>query len=68
MVLRGVGIEIAYGATRLSSPRVASSLLLGALAAYAPAMKCPVLTERMVLRPCYEISGTNRAYGATPLL
>eukprot|EP00961_Rhodomonas_salina_P062130 834044-Rhodomonas_salina.1 len=32
---------------------------------YALAMRYPVLTQRMVLRACYAMSGTDIAYGAT---
>eukprot|EP00961_Rhodomonas_salina_P014244 191192-Rhodomonas_salina.1 len=38
-------------------------------AAYAiPALECPVLTQRMVLRACYALPGTDRAYVHTRLL
>eukprot|EP00961_Rhodomonas_salina_P113486 1526712-Rhodomonas_salina.1 len=34
---------------------------------YTPALaiRCPVLTWRICLRPCYAMSGTDAAYGAT---
>eukprot|EP00961_Rhodomonas_salina_P008210 111549-Rhodomonas_salina.2 len=33
------------------------------LSSYAFAMRCPVLTKRMILRLRYAMSGTDQAYG-----
>lgn len=38
------------------------------LPAYEIAMRCPVLTQYMVLRPDYAMSGTGMSYGIAALL
>eukprot|EP00961_Rhodomonas_salina_P301587 3940527-Rhodomonas_salina.1 len=64
------GTEIAYGTRPVPALPVNISLTLKAfgmrsLSPYARAMRCPVLTQHMVLRTCDAMQGTDIAYGAT---
>eukprot|EP00961_Rhodomonas_salina_P156027 2100881-Rhodomonas_salina.4 len=61
------GTDRAYGATVLPTPYLVPTVRMGEHTAYGPAARCPVLTERVVLRylptrllQWCEIAGTRR--------
>eukprot|EP00961_Rhodomonas_salina_P267688 3616816-Rhodomonas_salina.2 len=57
------GTEIGYGRRVEGGARSMWRRLCGTLSAYAYAMRCPVLSERISLRACYAMSGTELASG-----
>eukprot|EP00961_Rhodomonas_salina_P263005 3554235-Rhodomonas_salina.1 len=59
------GTDIAYGTVCL---RAIQRVVLWAYIVVVHATPCLVLTQRMVLRRCYAMSGTDLAYAPTSVL